>query len=532
MPGAAPPLRDSTSLSRKRHDSSMRNFNLSLLAFAVSASLAGNAFAQNDDCTGAVSVIQGPNGPFTNVGSTTSTPAWPCATGGNDVWYVYVAPAAGSLTADVCGASYDSALEIFDGSAGCGALTSIACNDDSCGLASSITTTVNAGTTYYIRVGGWNSSTGTFTLNINGPLGSGTLATNTLTGAGCGASYNSFYELFADSALASAALTGNSVLFIPTGSGYVGTWLPGTAGAFYVAPVAATQLVTGDDGTAAFNLTGGSFPTPQGPQSSLLVSGNAIVAWGGATMDYPGTNSYTPAANGFLNSTLGGVYAWHDYNQAEAGSGQIVSEEIGNMAYVTFNGVENYSTPAGANPGTIQFQFDRSTGNITLVFVSVDSNTTSTFGSGHLVGITAPGTSLNPGSTSLATGTLLTVNPEAAALAVAGTTRPITGTNWSLNVTNVPATGVLGVDVFGLSNPGIPDLTFIGLPGCGLSASLDIINAWPVAGSSHAHSLAIPNNPSLLSLHLFTTSAVFQVPPVNAFGAITSNGVDGSIGDV
>ena len=123
----------------------MRNFNLSLLAFAVSASLAGNALAQNDDCTGAVSVIQGPNGPFTNVGSSTSTPAWPCAAGGSDVWYVYVAPAAGSLTLDVCGASYDSALEIFDGSAGCGALTSIACNDDSCGLASSITTTVNAG---------------------------------------------------------------------------------------------------------------------------------------------------------------------------------------------------------------------------------------------------------------------------------------------------------------------------------------------------------------------------------------------------
>jgi hypothetical protein len=508
----------------------MRNFNLSLLAFAVSASLAGNALAQNDDCTGAVSVIQGPNGPFTNVGSSTSTPAWPCAAGGSDVWYVYVAPAAGSLTLDVCGASYDSALEIFDGSAGCGALTSIACNDDSCGLASSITTTVNAGTTYYIRVGGFASSTGTFTLNINGPLGSGTLATNTTVGAGCGASYNSFYQQFTDSALASPALTGNALLLVPTASGYVGTWLPGTASAFYVAPVAATQLVTGDDNVATFNLTG-SLPTPQGPQSSLLVSGNAIVAWGGAAMDYPGTNSYTPTANGFLNSTLGGVYAWHDYNQAEAGSGQIVSEQVGNVAYVTFNGVESYPTGT-ANPSTLQFQFDLSTGNITLVFLSIDSNTTSTFGSGHLIGVTAPGTSLNPGSINLATATLVTVDPEAAPLAVAATSRPITGTNWGLNVTNVPATGVIGVDVFGLSNPGIPDLAFLGLPGCGLSASLDIINAWPVAGSSHAHSLAIPSNPSLISLHIFTTSAVFQVPPINAFGAITSNGIDGSIGDV
>jgi hypothetical protein len=28
------------------------------------------------------------------------------------------------------------------------------------------------------------------------------------------------------------------------------------------------------------------------------------------------------------------------------------------------------------------------------------------------------------------------------------------------------------------------------------------------------------------------TSAVFQVPPVNTFGAITSNGVDGLVGDI
>jgi hypothetical protein len=32
-------------------------------------------------------------------------------------------------------------------------------------------------------------------------------------------------------------------------------------------------------------------------------------------------------------------------------------------------------------------------------------------------------------------------------------------------------------------------------------------------------------------LQLFTQSAVFQVPPLNAFGAITSNGVRGTLGD-
>ena len=360
---------------------------------------------------------------------------------------------------------------------------------------------------------------------------SGTPAVNTTIGAGCVASFNSFYELFADAAAASTALTGNSLLLVPSGSGYQGAWLPGTAASFFVAPVAATPLATGDDGTAPFTLASGTFPTAQGPQSSLLVSGNGIVAWGGATMDYPGTNAYTPTAAGFLNSALGGVYAWHDYNQAEVGSGQIVGEQIGNVAYVTFSGVESYSTPTALNPSTLQFQFNLNNGNITLVFLNIDNNTTSTFGSGHLVGVTAPGASNNPGSTSLATSTLLTVDPEVLALALAAGSRPVTGTNWNLSVNNIPATGVLGVEVFGLGDPNINDLFFLGLPGCGLRASLDSINAFLVTGSSHPYSLAIPANPTLVGLNLFATSAVFQNPPVNAFGAITSNGINGVVGD-
>jgi hypothetical protein len=38
--------------------------------------------------------------------------------------------------------------------------------------------------------------------------------------------------------------------------------------------------------------------------------------------------------------------------------------------------------------------------------------------------------------------------------------------------------------------------------------------------------------PPALGLHFYATSAVFQVPPVNAFGAITANGIDGLLGDV
>ena len=38
--------------------------------------------------------------------------------------------------------------------------------------------------------------------------------------------------------------------------------------------------------------------------------------------------------------------------------------------------------------------------------------------------------------------------------------------------------------------------------------------------------------PQRRGLDLFATSAVFQVPPVNTFGAITSNGIQGHMGNL
>jgi hypothetical protein len=506
----------------------------SLLFSLTVAAFASQTLAQNDDCSNALPVVQGLNGPYSNFGALPSLPAWACTTTTtNDVWFAYVAPAAGALTVDTCsGASFDTLLEVFSGS--CGSLTSLGCNDDSCGLQSSVTVNVNASATYYIRVAGYSGAMGTFTLGVNGPLGTGVVATNTSVGSGCIRSANSFYSLLPDAAAASTALAGNTLMLMPTGNGYQGVWLPGTATSFFTAPVAPTPLATGDDGSVVYALTTGTLPTPQGAQSSVIVSGNGIVSWGGTTFDYPGTTSFTPTPNGMLNSTLGGIYAWHDYNQTELGSGAITAEEAGGKLYVTWNNVENYPTGV-ANPGSMQFQFDLSSGIVMLMWPSVDSNISSPYGSGHLIGYSAPGASIDPGAVALATAPswqLATSNaPEVAPLNLIGFSRPVTNTSWNLQLSNIPATGVLGVDVFGVSDPGIDDLTVIGAPTCGVRASLDYLGAWTVAGATHAYSLPIPNDPALLNLHVYTTSAVFQNPPVNAFGAITSNGIDGKIGD-
>ncbi|MFN6192706.1 MAG: hypothetical protein ACK5BN_02645, partial [Planctomycetota bacterium] len=168
----------------------------------------------------------------------------------------------------------------------------------------------------------------------------GVVATNTTLGTGCGAAgFNSFYARYANAAMASAALTGNALSLNPTATGYVGTWLPTAASALFVTPTAAaTTLAVGDDGVVAVTP---SIPlsTPYGPQGTLQVSGNGIIGFGAGVMDYPGTFSFTPTAAGFLNSTLGGFYAWHDYNSAETGSGPVLREEIGGTLYITYNGV-------------------------------------------------------------------------------------------------------------------------------------------------------------------------------------------------
>lgn len=133
----------------------------------------------NDECTGAIPVGYGVvNG--STVGATTSAQAWPCASGGTDLWYVFTSPATASTSVSLCGSGFDTALEVLDGSLGCGSLTSIACNDDSCSLQSVITFSASAGGVYYIRVGGFAAASGAFTMDVEA------VGSFTTVGAGCG----------------------------------------------------------------------------------------------------------------------------------------------------------------------------------------------------------------------------------------------------------------------------------------------------------------------------------------------------------
>ncbi|MBK8976046.1 MAG: hypothetical protein IPM29_08975 [Planctomycetes bacterium] len=139
-------------------------YNGSTGAFGVSVA----TVPPNDDCTTAFTVQNGTQGPFCNIGGNDSAPPFSCGyQAGKDVWFTYTATCGGLVTVDTCSGTrnFDTVLEIFDGS--CGSLTSLGCNDDACGLGSSLTIPAVVGRTYWIRVGGYNGAAGMFDLTVS-----------------------------------------------------------------------------------------------------------------------------------------------------------------------------------------------------------------------------------------------------------------------------------------------------------------------------------------------------------------------------
>ena len=78
----------------------------------------------------------------------------------HDVWYWYHSPATGNVTFDTCtGTSFDTVLGVFDDTQ-----AEIGCNDDGCGVQSSVVVAAGSNQDYRVRVSGFNSRQGDFAL--------------------------------------------------------------------------------------------------------------------------------------------------------------------------------------------------------------------------------------------------------------------------------------------------------------------------------------------------------------------------------
>lgn len=127
----------------------------------------------NDDIEDAIVICPGaPESGNTSFATTDGSSGCGDSDSSPDVWYVYTPETAGSLTASLCsGTTYDAVLSIHSGTPGTVA-NELGCDDDGCGSTggpSSVTIDVAANETVYIRVTGWNGSSGQFTLNLTGP---------------------------------------------------------------------------------------------------------------------------------------------------------------------------------------------------------------------------------------------------------------------------------------------------------------------------------------------------------------------------
>ncbi|MCC7062796.1 MAG: hypothetical protein IT456_08340 [Planctomycetes bacterium] len=465
----------------------------------------------NNECVAAISLVNGLNGPYTNTNATTSSPSWPCGLGQNDVWFQYVTNGSGTLTVDTCGqAGFDTQIQIFSG--GCGALNSLGCNDDNCSLQSLVSTAVTPGA-YLIRVGGYNGASGSFSLNVSGP-GGGVLASSTPFGAGCYHTSKAFYELFGTAA--ANDLAGTNLRLVKSGDYYIAQ----TGGSFVAPHGSATALALTDDSEVTVNLAG-SFPYFGGTTSTLTVCSNGFVsvATGNGT-------GYAPSAAGWLSSVAPRFGMWHDYNPAAAGSGSVKFQQIGAIAYVTWDGVFSYGRTTGGSRW--QLQFDTATGNVTCAIQSVDSQgSTTNVGNQSLAGGASAGPSDDLGSmdiTASLPAKFRISRDNLQPLSETGTL-PQIGSVMTMTTTNYAASSVLGIHAMSLvmHNPGI-DLTSVGMAGCfqftGLESTIVVL---PVGGQS-TFAMNIPNSPSFAGLPLNAQTYALAIG-ANNLGLITSNGV-------
>ena len=127
----------------------------------------------NDLCANATVAIEGAN-PFDNTFASTDIATATCGFGGapftKDVWFTFTATQTGDYNLSTClgAAPFDTGIEVYDTCPEVGGLL-LGCNDDGAGcaaFASSLNFAMVAGTTYTIRVGGWDGATGATDLTI------------------------------------------------------------------------------------------------------------------------------------------------------------------------------------------------------------------------------------------------------------------------------------------------------------------------------------------------------------------------------
>ena len=467
------------------------------LATSLAALLTVPATAQGDECSNALPVTVGTYGPFDSTSATTSQPAWGCASGGNDLWFVALANANGSATFDTCGSGFDTCIEVFDGTAGCTNLTSIACNDDSCGTRSSATVAVTAGQQLYVRVGGWNSRAGAFVLNVSGDIGPETsLATALDYGAGCYQERATFYEHINDPA--NFDLSMSSFTMLATGTG----------------------RLHGHRGYRAVRAADAERRQPRhGRRHAVDADADDAVPARGHDALVAGRLLQRLRRDGFEQRD-----ARHDRHQqllrrarrrvAQLARLRSVDRRPGHLRGDRHDGLLHVDRRPGLERAGqhehVPVPVRLGDGERDLRVRADEPHGSGGGGNGHIVGYSPGGISLRPAELDLSTALLASISVDAAdgqELTLSADARPLLGSSINVVTLDVPATAALGVQIFGLNqvNPGT-DLAAFGMAGCRQYLSTDASGILVPVGGTASWPVNTPTSATFAGVAIFAQS--------------------------
>lgn len=354
------------------------------------------------------------------------------------------------------------------------------------------------------------------TLQHYRPLLDQQVAAATAYGSGCYTTRASFSQTFPPSGfdLAGTASTSNVIAFAPTLNGY--TIQPGVDAWF--TPVA-PSLGLGDEALAT-NTLPFVFPFPGGSTNVVRMCSNGYVWLDGVTA----TIDRTPSVLDLANQVARFAPLWLDLDPAAGGSTHFDVDPAGNAVYCTWLDVPAFA-PGAPGPGNSFQLVLRADGSVEYRYRQVPNQPALA-----VVGWSR-GATLLPTNTDISTALPFVVGLDLNPLSWTASNRPVIGTTQQIAMGNISGLGAaIGVTMVGFSAiPAGTNLAFLGAPGCFLHVNAAVLEAWVPVGASYTWQLPIPANPALSGAHVFTQGALLR-SGVNAFGALTSNALDLTIG--
>lgn len=327
-------------------------------------------------------------------------------------------------------------------------------------------------------------------------------------GNGCPAP-GAAYELF-DTATP-IDLSNTSIDFVPSGNGGYVT-VPGAG--FFTGYTNSVAFFDDDVQTLslpfAFPFAGQSF-------TSLDVSSNGFVWVGPSNLD-PRCCNGDPTL--FLADGPSIAPLWMDLYPP--GGGSIYLDTTATEAHITWLNVPEYFNGA---PQTAQLTV-RSDGSMTFAYQTV-------LNAQHdcLVGVSGGHVTATVSPVDFSSGVVIVPSSgNPLRLAAAAGSLPTLGSNFGMEIDQVTTGSLIALAMVGTQQfvNGV-DLTFLGMPGCALYTSLDVIATVPLSGPPATVALPVPNTPSLIGVSVFAQAATLT-PNANPFGFVSSNGLAITVG--